>query len=77
MQLSMMANTTAKSAGIATAKMSADLVSMVKAIIIAPKTTIGERSSSRSVRLRPVCTWFMSLVMRVTSVAVPSRSSSA
>ena len=56
MQLSMMANTTAKSTGMATAKISADFVSMVKAMSIAPKTTMGERSSRRSVRLRPVCT---------------------
>lgn len=41
----MMANTTAKSTGMATAKISADFVSRVKAMSIAPKTTMGERSS--------------------------------
>ena len=45
-------------------------------MIIAPNTTKGERSSSRSVILTPYCTWFMSLVMRVTSVEVPSESMS-
>ena len=43
-------------------------------MIIAPKTTNGERSSRRSVRFTPVCTWLTSLVMRVTSVEVVSVS---
>ena len=73
----MMAKTMAKSTGIVTTKMSAERTSIVNAMIIEPNTTIGERSSSRSVRLRPVCTWFMSLVIRVTSVAGPMVSSSA
>ena len=52
----MMANTTPNSTGTATAKMSAARTSIVNAMSIAPNTTIGERSSSRSVRLSPVCT---------------------
>ena len=52
----MMAKTMAKSTGIVTTKMSAERTSIVNAMIIEPNTTIGERSSSRSVRLRPVCT---------------------
>ena len=49
---------------------------MENAIISAPITMNGERSSRRSVRLTPFCTWLMSLVMRVTSVGVPMPSSS-
>ena len=49
---------------------------MENAMISAPMTMNGERSSSRSVRLTPFCTWLMSLVMRVTSVGVPMPSSS-
>ena len=48
---------------------------MVNAMIIAPNTMNGERSSRRSVRFTPVCTWLMSLVMRVIMVDVPSVSS--
>ena len=50
--------------------------STVKAITIAPSTTKGERKSRRSVMFTPVCTWFMSVVMRLMSVAVPRVSSS-
>ena len=39
-------------------------------------TIKGDRSKSRSVMFRPFCTWLTSLVMRVTSVGVPIRSSS-
>ena len=70
-----MAKTITSRTGIASAKMRADGASIVKAMIIAPKTMNGERSSRRSVRLRPVCTWFMSLVMRVIIVDAPSSSS--
>lgn len=59
-----------------TTKTSAAFVSMVKAMIMAPKTTKGLRSSSRRVRLTPFCTWFASLVMRVMRVEVPASSSS-
>ena len=72
----MMPKTTTDSSGIVTTKVSAAFASTVNAMIIAPNTTKGERSSSRSVILTPYCTWFMSLVMRVTSVEVPSESMS-
>ena len=71
----MIPNTTRLSAGIATANHTAASPSIVKAITIAPNTTKGERRSSRSVRFSPVCTWFMSLVIRVTRVGMPVRSS--
>ena len=76
MQSSSMPNTTTERAGMTTTKVSADFASTVKAIIIAPITTKGERSSRRSVRFTPFCTWLMSLVMRVTNVGVPMPSSS-
>ena len=44
------------------------------AIAIAPKTMKGERRKRRSVMLTPVCTWLMSLVMRVIIVEVPISS---
>ena len=77
MHVSITPNTTANSAAIAPTKMSASRASTVKAMSIAPNTTNGERSSSRSVRLSPVCTWFMSLVMRVSSDDLPSLSRSS
>ena len=52
----MIAKTTANSAGIVTTKTSAAFASTVKAMTIAPNTTNGDRSSSRSVRFRPFCT---------------------
>ena len=64
------------SATITPAKIIAQRVSMVKAMIIAPKTTNGERSSRRRHMFTPVCTWLMSLFMRVMSVEVPTVSSS-
>ena len=67
----MMPNTTMDSSGIVTTNTSAALTSMVNAITIAPNTTKGERSSSRSARFRPDCTWLMSLVMRVIRVSTP------
>ena len=57
-------------------KIIAQRVSMVNAITIAPKTTNGERSSRRRHMFTPVCTWLMSLFMRVMSVEVPTVSSS-
>ena len=77
MQVSITPNTTANSAAIAPTKISASRASTVNAMTIAPNTTNGERSSSRSVRLSPVCTWFISLVMRVSSDDVPRASRSA
>lgn len=62
---------TTESTGIAATKMSAAWTLMVNAIIIAPKTTNGERSSRRSVRLTPFWIWFISLVILVMSVEVP------
>ena len=70
----MMPKTITHSTAITPAKISAQPASIVKAMIIAPKTTNGERSSRRSVRFTPVCTWLTSLVMRVTSVEVVSVS---
>ena len=49
---------------------------MVSDISSAPSTMNGQRSSSRSVMLTPFCSWLTSLVMRVTSVGVPTPSSS-
>ena len=68
--------TTAASRGMATTNTNAAFQSMVKAMTMAPNTTKGERSSSRRARFMPFCTWLMSLVMRVMSVAVPAVSSS-
>ena len=48
MQLNMMAKTTANRSGMITAKTRADLTSIVNAMIIAPNTTNGDRSKSRS-----------------------------
>ena len=56
MQTSIMPKTTADSSGIVTTKVSAAFASTVKAMIIAPNTTKGERSSSRSVIFTPYCT---------------------
>ena len=75
MLTSMMPNTTTDSTGMAAANHSAARLSTVKAMIIAPNTTKGERSSRRSARFRPVCTWFISEVMRVMMVEVPTVSS--
>ena len=72
---SMMPNTTTDSTGMANANHSAACASMVKAMIMAPNTTKGERKSSRKARFSPVCTWFMSLVMRVIRVEMPTLSS--
>ena len=44
------------------------------AMIMAPNTTKGDRSSSRRVKLTPFWTWFTSEVIRVTMVEVPRRS---
>lgn len=70
-----MPNTTTERAGMTTTKVSADFASTVKAIIIAPITTKGERSSRRSVRFKPFCTLSMSLVRRVIRVEEPMPSS--
>ena len=56
MQLNIMPNTTANRSGMMTAKTHALFTSIVKAMIIAPNTTNGDRSSSRSARFSPVCT---------------------
>ena len=72
----MIPNTTANSTGITPAKMSAAFTSMVKAMIMAPNTIKGERRKRRSTRFTPVCTWLISLVIRVISVEVPIVSSS-
>ena len=50
---------------------------IAKAITAAPMTTKGLRRKRRRKRLTPFCTWLMSLVMRVTSVDVPTLSISA
>ena len=68
--------TASASSGMRARKISAVFTSTVKAITIAPITTKGERSSRRSVMFTPVCTWFMSVVIRLMSVGVPSVSSS-
>ena len=74
MDQSISPNTTTDSSGMVTTNTSAALTSMVKAITIAPNTTNGERSSRRSARFTPDCTWLMSLVMRVMRVLTPSLS---
>jgi len=71
MDSSIIAKTTIKSAGMATTKVKAALVSTVNAIIMAPNTIKGERSNRRNVRFIPVCTWFISLVIRVIILDVP------
>ena len=54
----------------------ASVTSMTNARISAPMTINGQRSKRRSVMFTPFCSWFTSLVMRVTSVGVPMPSSS-
>ena len=66
-----MPNTITHSTGIVTAKTIAALTSTVKAMIMAPNTTKGDRSSRRSVILIPFCTWLISLVILVIRVEVP------
>ena len=73
-QASIIANITTASSGIATANTSAAFASTVKAMIAAPSTIKGERSSRRRVRFMPICTWFASLVMRVMRVEAPMTS---
>ena len=67
----MMPKTIRNSTRMTPAKIRALPESMVKAMISAPKTTKGERSSRRKPRLIPVCTWLISPVIRVISVEVP------
>ena len=55
--------------------MSADGVSIVKAMTMAPNTIKGERKNRRSTMLTPACTWFTSLVIRVIKVSAPNKSS--
>ena len=66
-----MPKTTIERSGIATVNISADLTSTVKAIIIAPKTTKGERKSKRRHKLSPVCTLSASVVRRLIIVDSP------
>ena len=54
-----------------TAKGRAALTSTVKAMIMAPSTTKGERRNRRRNILTPFCTWFTSLVIRLMRVEVP------
>ena len=77
MQESMIPNTTSDSSGMTTANVSAALVSIWNAIIMAPKTTNGERMKSLSVRFMPDCTWFASLVILVIIDETPTLSASA
>ena len=72
--MSMMPKTTMDSRGITTTNTMADFTSTVKAMIMAPNTMKGDRRNRRRNRFRPVCTWLMSLVMRVMRVEVPTRS---
>ena len=72
----MMANTTINSRIVVQTNIMAEGTSSLNAIIMAPNTTKGERSSSLRVRFSPCCTWFISLVMRVMRVEVPMSSSS-
>ena len=74
---SIMPNTATASAGIATTNISAARASTTNAIIMPPMTTNGLRMNRRRNRFSPLCTWLMSLVMRVMSVLPPSASSSA
>ena len=69
-----MAKTTTRSTGMVTAKGRAARTSTVKAMIMAPKTTKGERRNSRRNMLMPFCTWFTSLVIRLIRVEVPMAS---
>ena len=71
---SMMPNTTTDRMGMATTNTSAAFASTKNAMIMAPNTTKGERSNSRRARFMPVCTWFISLVIRVIRVDEPTLS---
>ena len=64
-------NTTTLSSGMATTKISAARALTVKAMTMAPITTKGLRRNRRRNRFKPLCTWLMSLVMRVMRVLVP------
>ena len=70
----MIPKTTMASSGMATTNTSALFTSMVKAMIMAPKTMMGDRRNSRSTRFTPDWIWFTSLVMRVIMVEVPALS---
>ena len=72
----MITNTTRNNIGIATAKIRAHLVLMVKAMTMDPSTTNGLRRRSLSPILTPFCTWLISSVRRVIRVSVPRVSSS-
>ena len=69
-----MAKTTANSTGMVTAKGEAARRLTVKAMIMAPSTTKGERRNRRRNMLNPFCTWLTSLVIRLISVEVPMAS---
>ncbi len=63
--------TTTARAGMVTVKISAHFTSTLKAMIMAPKTMMGERKKRRSTMLTPFCTWLTSALMRVIMVDVP------
>ena len=56
MVISIMPNTITQSTGITPTNTSAAWASMVKAMIMAPNTTKGDRSSRRRHRFTPLCT---------------------
>ena len=70
-------NTTTDNRGIVITNIIAAFTSTVKAIIIAPKTTNGDRIKRRSTMFTPDWSWLTSLVIRVISVDVPISSKSA
>ena len=69
--MTMTPNTTMLSRGMATTKIHAARTLTVNAMIMAPNTTKGLRRNRRRNRFRPLCTWLMSLVIRVMRVLVP------
>ena len=71
MVISMIPNTIKLSTRISPRKIKAAWASMVKAITMAPSTTKGDRSSSRSPKFTPFCSWLISDVIRVTMVELP------
>ena len=69
--ISIIPNTTIARIGIVHRKINAHLKSIVKAIIIAPNTTKGERKNNLKNKFIPDCTWLISDVILVINVDVP------
>ena len=66
-----------ESSGIVTTKITAAFGLTINAMTMLPNTINGDLRNSLRKRFSPLCTWLISLVIRVISVEVPSLSISA